>query len=169
MPDVSPAATLLFLREEELQQGLELLFFAHRDLDAEADRLLAARGLGRAHHRVLHFVGRQPQITSGDLRLILRLTKQSLSRLTRELAQQQLLVQKIGPNDRRQRLLSLTPAGRELERQLWETQRVRIARAYRDTGPQAVEAFRTVLLGMIEAAQDRDRFERNAPGLGRAR
>ena len=164
MPDPSPAATLLFLRDEELRQGLELLYFAHRDLSAEADALLAERGLDRAHGRILHFVGRQPQITVSALLDILRITKQSLGRLTAELAAQGLLTQRVGMRDRRQRQLLLTDSGRELDRLLWERQRARIARAYRDTGPQAVESFRNVLVKLIDSAEDRRRFERPAGG-----
>ncbi len=166
MPDASPAAALLFLREEELALGLELLFFAERDLGAGLDAPLAECGLSRAHGRVIQFVGRQPQITVGDLIAILRITKQSLSRLVQELTTQGRLVQRVGQRDRRQRQLALTEEGRALERKLWERQRRQIARAYRETGPHAVEGFRKVLLGLVEAPEDRRRFERAAQAPG---
>ena len=85
MPDVKSAANLLFLREEELRQGIELLYFAYRDFTAEADAMLARYGFGRAHHRVIYFVGRHPQMSVGDLLGILRITKQSLSRVLGQL------------------------------------------------------------------------------------
>ncbi len=166
MPDASPATALLFLREEELALGLELLFFAERDLGAELDKPLVERGLARAHGRVIQFVGRQPQITVGDLIAILRITKQTLSRLVGELSERGLVVQRTGQRDRRQRQLALTDDGRALERLLWERQRRQIARAYRETGPQSVEGFRKVLLGLIEAPEDRQRFERPAQAQG---
>jgi len=67
MSDVKSAATLLFLREEELRQGIELLYYAYRDFTAEPDAMLARYGFGRAHHRVIYFVGRHPHMTVSDL------------------------------------------------------------------------------------------------------
>src|SRR5579884_2480931 len=149
--------------EEEVRQGIELLFFAYRDFTAEPDAILAQYGFGRAHHRVVHFVGRHPQMTVGDLLGILRITKQSLNRVLGQLVRQGFIVQRRGALDRRQRLLELTDSGRELERQLSEPQRARVAAAYRKAGPQAVEGFRKVLLGIIAAAEDRNRFARPQP------
>ena len=158
-------ASLLFLRDEQLRQGLELLFFATRDLAEEADDAVAAQGLGPGHRQILHFVGREPQITVGGLLGILRMTKQTLSRLVHDLIGRGLVVQRPGPADRRQRVLALTEAGEALERTLWERQRQRIARAWRGAGPEAVEGFRKVLIGLVESPRDRRRFEAPA-GLG---
>jgi DNA-binding MarR family transcriptional regulator len=148
MPDLSPANALLFLRDEELRQGFDLLYFAQRDLEAAGAALLTAQGLHGGHRRILHFLARQPEITVTELLALLGLTKQSLGRLLTELAAQDLVRQRQGTHDRRQRLLSLTEAGRVLERRLWEEQRLRIARAFRACGPQAVEGFRRVLDGL---------------------
>jgi DNA-binding MarR family transcriptional regulator len=144
--------------EDEVRQGIELLFFAYRDFTAEPDAILAQYGFGRAHHRVIHFVGRHPQMTVGELLDILKITKQSLSRVLGQLVQQGFIIQYPGPRDRRQRLLDLTPKGRELERQLSAPQRTRVAAAYSQAGPQAVEGFRKVLLGIIADEGDRRRF-----------
>src|SRR5580698_4961237 len=114
-----------FLSDEEVRQGIELLFFAYRDFTAEPDAILDEYGFGRAHHRVVHFVGRRPQMTVGDLLLILRITKQSLNRVLGQLVRQGFIVQHRGARDRRQRLLELTEKGRELERQLSAPQRRR--------------------------------------------
>ena len=162
MADVKSAANTPFLREEELRQGIELLYFAYRDFTAEADAMLARYGFGRAHHRVIYFVGRHPHMSVSELLGILRITKQSLSRVLGQLVQQGFILQKPGRSDRRQRLLELTEKGTELERQLSETQRQRIARAYREAGAQAVEGFRKVMTGIIGGSDDRQRFERNA-------
>ena len=81
MADVKAGANPLFLREEELREGMELLFFAYRDFTAEPDKLLARYNFGRAHHRVIYFVGRYPTTTVSDLLGILGITKQSLSRV----------------------------------------------------------------------------------------
>jgi DNA-binding MarR family transcriptional regulator len=158
MPEPSPRVNPLFLREEELRQGMELLLVAYRDLMAEADTLLARRGLGRAHHRALYFIGRHPGATVSDLIAMLGITKQSLSRVLKDLVAGGYVAIRPGPNDRRQRLLSLTDGGRVLERQLTETQRARFARAYREAGAEAVEGFRKVLSGLTAtAAEDRRR------------
>ena len=150
--------------EEEVRQGIELLFFAYRDFTAEPDTILAKYGFGRAHHRVIHFVGRHPQMTVGELLGILRITKQSLSRVLGQLVRQEFIIQRPGAHDRRQRLLDLTAKGRELERQLSEPQRARIALAYRQAGAQAVEGFRKVMLGIITGEEDRRRFYCSSPG-----
>jgi DNA-binding MarR family transcriptional regulator len=149
--------------EDELRQGIELLFFAYRDFTAEPDTILAQYDFGRAHHRVIHFVGRHPQMTVGELLGILRITKQSLSRVLSQLVRQGFIIQRRGARDRRQRLLDLTPKGRELERQLSEPQRARVANAYRQAGARAVEGFRRVLLGIIADEDDRRRFESMSP------
>src|SRR5918912_3610196 len=148
MSDIKSPPSSPFLREEEVRQGIELLFFAYRDFTAEPDAILAQYGFGRAHHRVVHFVGRHPQMTVGELLGILRITKQSLNRVLGQLVRQGFIVQHRGPDDRRQRLLELTDSGRELERRLSAPQRTRVAAAYRGAGALAVEGFRKVLLGI---------------------
>lgn len=157
---VKPGANPLFLREEELRQAIELLFFAYRDFISEPDKMLATKGFGRAHHRVIYFVGRNPGITVSDLLGILQITKQSLSRVLGQLVEEGYISQKKGEKDGRQRLLSLTAQGKELEQLLTEDQRQRIARAYREAGPEAVEGWRKVMMGLMTADHDRDRFER---------
>jgi DNA-binding MarR family transcriptional regulator len=149
--------------EDEVRQGIELLYFAYRDFTAEPDEILAQYDFGRAHHRVIHFVGRHPQMTVGELLGILHITKQSLNRVLGQLIRQGFIIQRPGPRDRRQRLLDLTLKGHELERQLSEPQRARVANAYRQAGARAVEGFRRVLLGIIAEEDDRRRFERTSP------
>ncbi|MCH9053130.1 MAG: MarR family transcriptional regulator, partial [Proteobacteria bacterium] len=105
MADVTSSANPLFLREEELRRGIELLFYAYRDFTAEPDAILARYRFGRAHHRVIYFVGRNPGITVSELLGILRITKQSLSRVLRPLVHEGMIVQRKGTRDRRQRLL----------------------------------------------------------------
>jgi DNA-binding MarR family transcriptional regulator len=163
MSDIKSLAPPLFLREDEVRQGIELLFFAYRDFTAEPDAILAQYGFGRAHYRVIHFVGRHPQMTVSELLGILRITKQSLSRVLAQLIEQEFVFQRPGARDRRQRLLELTPKGCELERQLSEPQRARIANAYRQAGAQAVQGFRRVLLEVIAGEEDRRRFEQTLP------
>ena len=163
MADIKSCVATPAAIEDEVRQGIELLFFAYRDFTAEPDAILARYAFGRAHHRVIHFVGRHPQMTVGDLLGILRITKQSLSRVLGQLVRQGFIVQRPGARDRRQRLLELTFKGRELERQLSEPQRVRVANAYRQVGVRAVEGFRKVLLEIIADEDDRRRFARKSP------
>jgi DNA-binding MarR family transcriptional regulator len=160
MSDIISLADPPMLHEEEVRRGIELLFFAYRDFTAEPDEILAKCGFGRAHHRVVHFVGRHPLMSVSELLGILRITKQSLSRVLSQLVRQGFIFQRPGSHDRRQRLLELTPKGRELEQQLSEPQRARIANAYRQAGARAVEGFCTVLLGIIADEEDRRRFDR---------
>ncbi|MCZ6860208.1 MAG: MarR family transcriptional regulator [Alphaproteobacteria bacterium] len=149
MAEISSRVNPLFLREEELHQGMELLLFAYRDFMAEADGLLAERGLGRAHHRAAYFIGRHPDISVSELLGLLGITKQSLSRVLNSLVDAKYVEVRPGPNDRRQRLLSLTESGRELERALTHNQRHHFARAYREAGAEAVDGFRKVLAGLV--------------------
>src|SRR5262249_9252063 len=160
MPDIKSFAVTPAPSDDDVRQGIELLYFAYRDFTAEPDQILAKYNFGRAHHRVIHFVGRHPRITVGELLGILRITKQSLNRVLGQLIRQGLILQRPGPRDRRQRLLELTIKGAELERQLAEPQRARVANAYPQAGPPAGEGFCRMLLGIIAEEADRDRFER---------
>ncbi|BAJ80409.1 MarR family transcriptional regulator [Acidiphilium multivorum AIU301] len=160
------AAGLLFLREEELRLAQDMIFFANRDLVAAADAILAEIGFGRAHHRTLHFIGRNPGLPVGELLHILGIAKQSLARVLGPLIRDGYVEQTPGRADRRQRLLSLTPAGAALERKLFEAQRERLIAAFREAGGPAVEGFRKVLRGMMKeearAYLDRAEAARNA-------
>ncbi|MGF1446049.1 MAG: MarR family winged helix-turn-helix transcriptional regulator [Pikeienuella sp.] len=141
---------LRFLTDEQLRQGIELLFFAYRDHTADPDGILAERGLGRAHHRAIHFIKRRPGITVAGLQEILRVTKQSLNRVLRQLVDEGLVESREGTADRRQRHLTLSETGEALERALSEPQRARLRRAYASAGPEAVAGFRTVLEQMLD-------------------
>lgn len=125
-------------RPEGSDDLIELLFFAYRDFVGDPDRILAQYGFGRAHHRVLHFVDRYPGLTIAELLDILRITKQSLNRVLKDLIEQDYIAQKTGAQDRRQRLLFCTPAGTALAGDLTRVQARRLARALAD--PVAGEA-----------------------------
>jgi len=129
---------------------IELLFFAYRDFIGDADDLLAGLGFGRAHHRVLHFVNRHPGMRVADLLEILKITKQSLGRVLRELVDDGYIIQRAGPADRRQRLLYLTPKGDALALDLANLQTRRFARALHECGPESRETARRFLTAMIE-------------------
>jgi DNA-binding MarR family transcriptional regulator len=128
---------------------IELLFFAYRDFVDDPDDVLARFGFGRAHHRVLHFVNRHPGMKVADLLEILKITKQSLGRVLKQLIDQEFVEQKEGANDRRQRLLFVTPKGEALALKLAGLQTIRITRALAELGPGSHEAARRFLLAMI--------------------
>ncbi|MDH5410534.1 MAG: MarR family transcriptional regulator [Alphaproteobacteria bacterium] len=153
-------ANPLFLRDEELRQAIEMLFFAYRDFTGVADEILADYGFGRAHHRAIYFIGRHPGMTVSELLRILRITKQSLNRVLGQLIEEGYVSQQQGVQDRRQRLLRLTEKGRALEERLSAAQQSLIAGAFREVGAESVDGFRKVLLGIMGNEGDRERFER---------
>lgn len=147
------------LEEEGLDFPLvELFFFAYRDFIADADEVLEAYGMGRAHHRVLHFVNRQPGMVVAELLDILRITKQSLGPVLRQLVDSGLLVQQAGPSDRRQRLLYPTQKGRNLSIELTHIQSRRIKGAIEGLQNRDRDSIKEFLFGMIEP-EERDVVE----------
>lgn len=151
-----PTASPLFLREPEIRRGVELLYFGYSHLTRSIDEGLAKQGLGRAHHRALYFIARQPDLSVGDLIALLAITKQSLGRVLGELGERGLIESREGKQDRRQRLLRLTPEGAALEGELFDALRDRLATAYSSAGQGAVGGFWAVLEGLIPSAE-RDR------------
>ena len=149
MADLKANLNNYSLDEEELRQGIELLFYAYRDFTSEPDKILAKWGFGRAHHRVIYFVGRYPNITVTELLLILQITKQSLARVLTTLIKENFINQRADPSDRRRKLMTLTEKGQQLEKELTSTQMARFNRAYNETDTEAIEGFRRVLRGII--------------------
>lgn len=147
---------------------IELLFFAYRDFVSEADAMLSRYGFGRAHHRVLHFVSRNPGLKVAELLNILKITKQSLGRVLRDLIDQGFVQSSEGENDRRQRLLTVTPLGAGLARELSELQSRRIVRALAAAGPDAHEVAVKFLSAMINA-DEREAVGRLVAQRGSAR
>ncbi|MCB1505835.1 MAG: MarR family transcriptional regulator [Hyphomicrobiaceae bacterium] len=136
----------------------ELLFFAYRDFINDPDKVLDEYGFGRAHHRVLHFVNRNPGLRVADLLDILKITKQSLARVLKQLIDEGFIAQRSGKEDRRERLLHLTAKGTRLAEKLANLQIKRIGKALDSAGTGAGEATRRFLFAMI-AEKDRDRVE----------
>jgi DNA-binding MarR family transcriptional regulator len=128
---------------------IELLFFAYRDFVGDADEVLDGLGFGRAHHRVLHFVNRHPGMKVAELLDILKITKQSLGRVLKQLIDEGFVEQKEGATDRRQRLLYVTPKGEALALQLARLQTARIGRALADFGADDQAKVRRFLIGMM--------------------
>ena len=138
----------LFLREEELKRGMELILLAHRALTDALDAALSEAKLGHADYRALLLIGRRPGISISRLQHLLRIKKQSLARVLDHLLAQELILQEPDPADRRRRALTLTRRGAELERELFKSLRGRVAAAYRHAGADAVGGFWDVLVAL---------------------
>ena len=138
---------------ENVVDLIELLFFAYRDFVSDPDAILARFGFGRAHHRVVHFVDRNPGLTVADLLDILKITKQSLGRVLKQLVDSGFIQQRTGPNDRRQRLLFTTPAGQALAISLAEPQSARIQAALDGLEPHARQMIARFLFAMLDAQE----------------
>ena len=137
----------------ELLAFAELLFFAYRDFIRDPDAILQDFGFGRAHHRVLHFVNRHSGLRVADLLDVLKITKQSLGRVLKQLIDKGYIVQRAGSVDRRERQLYPTEAGRALAKRLAAPQLLRLAEALRAAGPGADEVVRNFLEAMINAEE----------------
>src|SRR5947209_20181729 len=175
MADISLKAPMSHLVSAEARQGdaaafdlIELLFFAYRDFVGDADEVLAKFGFGRAHHRVLHFVNRNPGMKVAELLGILRITKQSLGRVLKQLIDEGYVEQKEGATDRRQRLLFVTPKGEALALQLTGLQTARISKAFAELGTDARDGARRFLIAMINA-KNRSSVQRFITRADRAR
>ena len=145
------------MSEAQLHEFAELLFFAYRDFTGDPDAILKDFGFGRAHHRVLHFVNRHAGLRVADLLDILNITKQSLSRVLKQLIDQGYIEQQAGASDRRERLLFTTERGKQLAERLAAPQFVRLNEALNAAGPEAETAIRRFLEAMINA-EDRPKL-----------
>jgi DNA-binding MarR family transcriptional regulator len=153
------------LAEPPAYDLIELFFFAYRDFVSDPDRILDEYGFGRAHHRVLHFVDRNPGLTIAELLDILRITKQSLNRVLKELLDKDFIESRMGTSDRRQRLLFATARGHDLAIKLARLQTRRILRALAELDPEGKEAVSRYLLRLIDP-DDRDHVARLVFGGG---
>jgi DNA-binding MarR family transcriptional regulator len=156
------------IREEPIWNVIELLFFAYRDFISDPDDVLAKLGFGRAHHRVLHFVNRNPGMKVAELLDVLKITKQSLARVLRQLIREGYILQREGANDRRQRLLYVTPKGEALAMKLAGLQTKRITRALAELGPTGHETAGRFLTAMLNS-EHRESVLRFIAGAERGR
>jgi DNA-binding MarR family transcriptional regulator len=138
------------------RQAIELLFFAYRDFTHDADEMLARYGFGRAHHRVIYFVGRHPGIRVGELLAILKISKQALAPVLSQLIAEGFVVQRRDVADGRRRCLHLSAEAAALERSLTARQGERVAAAVAEAGPDAAVGFARVLRALVNP-EDRHR------------
>lgn len=148
--------------KKQLTESVELMFFAYRDFVADPDLLLNERNLGRAHHRALHFIGRNPGMSVTELLDILGITKQSLSRVLRELLTEGYVTQTISKNDRRKRLLMLSDEGRDFLDNLIAPQHQRFKKAIMETDNETLAAWHNFMLHLLNSDNRKsvsDRFD----------
>ena len=144
---------MIDLKSRDLLESIELLYFGYRAFTARPDSILAARELGRVHHRLLYFVGRNPGISVNALREILGVSKQAMNAPLRQLIEQDLIQADTADHDRRVKELTLTADGVKLERQLTETQMKQLAEVFEANGDQAATAWRAVMRALSASAR----------------
>ena len=149
MTDLNKLFSPLFLSDIEIRKVIELIFFSYRDFTSGPDKVLDKINFGRAHHRVIYFVGKKKQITIRDLLEILQITKQSLSRVLNQLVKEKYIVLSIG-KDKRTKNLSLTARGDELEKKLSDIQINKIKEVIKNTDEKDINGFKKILYAMID-------------------
>ena len=148
MTDLNKILTPLYLSDIEIKKIIELLFFSYREFTLGPDEILNKLNFGRAHHRIIYFVGKQKTITIKDLLAILKITKQSLSRVLNQLVKEKYIIVSVG-EDKRTKNLSLTKLGIELENQLSNIQIDNIKNIFRKIDERDINGFKKILYAMI--------------------
>ena len=149
MTDLNKLLTPLYLNETEIRKAIELIFFSYRDFTAGPDKILEKINFGRAHHRVIYFVGKQKKITIKELLSILQITKQSLSRVLNQLVKEKFILISTGI-DKRTKNLSLTKKGEDLEKELSTIQINKIRNVLKQFNEKDINGFKKILYAMIE-------------------
>ncbi|MEP5623894.1 MAG: MarR family transcriptional regulator [Hyphomicrobiales bacterium] len=153
--------------DQDVTSFIELLFFAYRDFVSDPDAILQEYGFGRAHHRVVHFVARNPGISVAELLDILQITKQSLARVLKQLVETGFVTQQQGSQDRRQRLLYTTDRGTELFNQLREPQSRRIRRALEQLDARDRDGAERFLSNLVN--EDESSLAKPVPGFAKSK
>ena len=160
MADLNKLLTPLFLNENEIRKIIELMFFSYRDFTSGPDKVLEKINFGRAHHRVIYFVGKRKNLTIKELLQILQITKQSLSRVLNQLVKEKYIILSIG-DDKRTKKLTLSKKGMELEKNLSEIQITKIYNVIKNFEEADINAFKTVLYKMIDDKNQKKFIEIN--------
>ena len=149
MTDLNNLLSPFFLNDKEIKKVIELLFFSYRDFTSGPDKILEKLNFGRAHHRVIYFVGKKNKITIKELLVVLQITKQSLSRVLNQLVNEEFIIVSTG-TDKRTKRLSLTEKGKKLENQLSTIQINKIKRVIKKFSEENINGFKEILYDMIE-------------------
>lgn len=157
MADLNNLISPFFLNDKEIKKVIELIFFSYRDFTAGPDKVLEKLGFGRAHHRVIYFVGKKNNITIKELLRVLKITKQSLSRVLNQLVKESFIIVSTGV-DKRTKRLSLTNKGSKLELELSSIQIKRIKKVLSNFSEDNINGFKKILYEMIEA-ENKNKFQ----------
>ena len=149
MADLNKLISPLFLNEREIRKIIELMFFSYRDFTSGPDKVLEKINFGRAHHRVIYFVGKRNNLTIKELLSILQITKQSLSRVLNQLVKEKYIILSIG-EDKRTKKLTLSKKGIELEKKLSDIQIKKIYNVIKNFEEIDINGFKKVLFAMID-------------------
>ena len=149
MADLNKLLSPFFLNDKEIRKVIELLFFSYRDFTSGPDKILEELNFGRAHHRVIYFVGKKNHITIKELLVVLQITKQSLSRVLNQLVKEKFIIVSTGV-DKRTKKLSLTEKGKKLENSLSTIQIKKIRQVINKFSEENINSFKTILYEMIE-------------------
>ena len=149
MADLNNLLTPLFLNEKEIRKIIELMFFSYRDFTSGPDKILEKLNFGRAHHRVIYFVGKKNNLTIKELLSILKITKQSLSRVLNQLVKEKYIILSTG-EDKRTKKLSLSKKGQDLEKKLSDIQITKIYNVIKKFEEIDINGFKKVLFEMID-------------------
>ena len=149
MTDLNSLLSPFFLNDKEIRKVIELLFFSYRDFTSGPDKILEKLNFGRAHHRVIYFVGKKNNITIKELLGVLKITKQSLSRVLNQLVNERFIIVSTGI-DKRTKKLSLTQKGEDLENQLSTIQIDKIKKVINKFSEENINGFKEILYDMIE-------------------
>ena len=149
MADLNNLISPFFLNDKEIRKVIELLFFSYRDFTAGPDQILEKLHFGRAHHRVIYFVGKKDKITIKELLGVLKITKQSLSRVLNQLVKEGFIIVSTGL-DKRTKNLSLTSSGLTLENELSTIQIKKIKKIINNFNQKDIDGFKKILYEMIE-------------------
>ena len=160
MADLNKLLTPLFLNEKEIRKIIELMFFSYRDFTSGPDKVLEKINFGRAHHRVIYFVGKRNNLTIKELLTILQITKQSLSRVLNQLVKEKYIILSIG-EDKRTKKLSLSKKGHELEKELSDIQIKKIYNVIKNFDETDINGFKKVLFEMIDQKNQKKYSEIN--------
>ena len=158
MADLNKLISPFFLNDREIKKIIELIFFSYRDFIAGPDKILEKLAFGRAHHRTIYFVGKKENITIKDLLEVLKITKQSLSRVLNQLVKEGFIILSTG-QDKRTKILKLTKKGHDLEKKLSEIQINKIKSVIKQLNESEINGFKKILFEMI-TADNREIFER---------
>ena len=149
MADLNNLISPFFLNDKEIRKIIELIFFSYRDFTAGPDQVLEKLNFGRAHHRVIYFVGKKDKITIKELLGVLKITKQSLSRVLNQLVKENFIVVSTGL-DKRTKNLSLTSKGLSLENELSTIQTQKIKKVINNFNQGDIDGFKKILYEMLE-------------------